>query len=105
VATVYSKLFAAQTVSTVGATSLYTVPAGATAILRDCVVQAGTSGAITIDVFDVTNGLAIARFTSAAANDVFQWQGRQVFPATTEIGVYVVSGGWLIRFSGYLLDG
>ena len=88
--------------------TLYTVPAGYVAVVRD--VEYFNSSGDTIDdlyvVAEVPGPLAatFAYVASLASNAGAQWQGRVVVPAAGFLEVGAYGSGLLLIVSGYLLS-
>jgi hypothetical protein len=104
VAALYSTLFAAAVITTTGPHVLFTVPAGYVAVLRD-VGFLNTSGVTgPIYLYDSSVSTAWWASPSVANFGSVEWQGRQVFPAGSEISVQLGNAPWVVRASGYLLS-
>ena len=100
---IYSTLFGVGNRTTAGLVSVYTVPAGSVAVVRDVALLVLNIGD-QINFLDFTNTVNIANYRAATSPQTFQWAGHQVFPAGAQIGVNCVNAGfnsW--RISGYLL--
>jgi hypothetical protein len=103
VSTPWSVLLGEVGTAAAGHTALFTCPVGKVAILTDVtyvgigapaeVFLTGSGPAANIDHRQVATGTA-----------AFNWQGRQVFPAGSQLGVTVTSGTWWVRATGYLLS-
>ena len=101
-ATIYSiKVFSG--LAGPGGLVAYTVADGDVMILRNVDIYnvAGTTNAI--QVYDVIAGHQFINQT-LAGNTTYQWQGRQVFVAGDELGVYATEASAYFRCSGYLLS-
>ena len=100
---VYSKVFFGGNVTASGVTTMYTVPTGYIAVVRDIDVCRNDSGAqrSTFDAEDDAGGFI--HWLTSTQYAVFTWRGRQVFVAGSRFGVYQSGGDWTYRVSGYLL--
>lgn len=85
-------------------TDIYTVPDGKRAVLRDIDLIATGGGTTQISFRNETTGEALVIFTGLAELESIAWRGRQVFYAGEVMGYYIVSGGWFLTGSGYLLS-
>ena len=100
---VYSTLFAATSYTTTGNHTVYTVPSGFVAVLKD-VTAFEYSGSGRGLLYDVTNGQSWTLWINSSGDyKPFEWQGMQVFPAGSQMGFTLVSGAFQLRYNGYLL--
>jgi len=100
---VYSKHFGdVPGISAPGQHTVFTVPPGFVAVVRDV---AGLQTSPTGDAFlrEATSTTSWVHWESTRALQSFQWQGDQVFEEGSQIGLYVGSGSWSVRFCGFLL--
>lgn len=104
-ATVYSVRFYAAVGLAPGSYTVYTVPPGYTAIVRDidCYSSAGVSNAEIYFEGNLGQTFFHAEVV-ATTQDSPQWRGRQVFEAGDTISVNVGgASNWDVTISGYLL--
>lgn len=105
---VYSKLFGAALVLATGGSveSLYEVPTGYTAVVRDLTIRPivnATAAAWAIDTgIDVTTFRFVSNINTG---DVDEWQGHIVIPEGLSLSIYLPSSDCLVTASGYLLLG
>jgi hypothetical protein len=101
--TVYSSLFVSAKVTVAGSVqTLYTVPTGKRAVLKEAAIQnvsGGVSGAALLDV----NDYAVWQQLSVAAGAVFTVPLFEVFDTGDLIQALVINQPWTFRLSGYLL--
>jgi hypothetical protein len=103
---VYSHRFFCAEV-TVGVTTIYTVPAGSTAILRDLELFNASSATQTFTVYLVQPGLGgvpaiVINSIGAALGE--QWQGRVVLNAGDSLQTGTGASSQYMVLSGYLFE-
>ena len=86
-----------------GSVTAYTVADGDVMVLRDVDIYNFSTSANAIQVYDVIAGHEFIHQT-LAGNTTYQWQGRQVFVAGDELGVYATVASAYFRCSGFLLS-
>lgn len=101
---IYSTRFYGAVYTGSGAvTTLYTVPAGKVAVLRD--VEATSVGTTVTLYVLVLGGVVLREWSSTSAGQSFPWTGRQVLNAGEALNAYApTSQQWSLLVSGYLLD-
>ena len=101
-ASIYSTRFALITSSSAGPTTLYTVPTGFKAIVRDVsgLASAAPAGlAVGVNAAEsFFSGLSLSNLES------FHWEGRVVLNAGDTLALFVLAGTVQLVVSGYLLD-
>lgn len=100
---VYSVVIYRGTLVSNAATTIYTVPADRTLVVRDLFVRANAAVS-DFTLYDVGAGIRLAGFDGALASGAQrQWQGRQVLEAGAQLGAVSAGGGAQVSVSGYLL--
>ena len=84
-----------------GSMTVYTVPAGYRAVVRDITVSVTGSGLSTFQLW--VPGSPILQLVSLAANAFNHWDGHQVLEAGETLQLITSGGPVLISVSGYLL--
>lgn len=100
----YSTQFAAVDGLGAGVTTLYTVPAGYVAVVRDLNLNDASLGSHSAVVFEGGSGARLLSVLSSVASGDNPWTGRQVFKAGQTIDLSVSGGAWAVLMSGYLLS-
>lgn len=100
---VYSTRFSLSSVAVPGPSTLYTVPAGHIAVLKDVDYYQTAGAASFLFIGEGTAALfPIALSTPAGVNSA-QWRGRMVFQAGETIAQKNGGGTFSITLNGYLL--
>jgi hypothetical protein len=102
VASIYSTRLAAGTQSSGSSSSVYTVPSGATVVLRD-ISLAQTSGTPGLMAVALSGGPACFTVEASALYVTEHEEGRWIFNAGDNIIVDAVSGDTNYFLSGYVL--
>lgn len=103
---VYSTRFCNSSISSAGDTTLYTVPAGFRAVLRDVDIYFGGATGIVVELR--ATGINFVPFAATTTDpEPGVWRGRQVLNAGESLTVHVATlpagGGLNVFASGYLL--
>lgn len=101
-AAIYSTQLAAGTQAAGTTTVVYTVPAGATVVVRDISVGAQSAPANFVAI-NVAGVAEIAAFDAITQYLTAHWEGRVVLNAGQEINVDAITGTWTYIISGYVL--
>lgn len=103
--TVYSTLLAASSTAPTSLTTVLTIPANLTCVVRDIEYQNyGPAGAVfTVQGSSSGSAVLIHGVTSLAADGSHQWTGRVVLPASSLIQVVASETSIAFSISGYLL--
>lgn len=101
-AKVYSKRLAAGTIAS-GSSSVYTVPANTTTVVRSIQLTAYTAGAAECLV-NLVAPVIIVGVSSPGQWTTISTELRAVLNAGDELQVQVLSGSWEYFISGYELD-
>lgn len=102
-AAIYSTLFAELELPVATQQLLFTVPAGQVMIVRDIDVYSNATPPCNIGFSGTGAAVIFAFFNFTAAFTSLQWQGRQVFPAGSQLNGRASSAAMWCRVSGYLL--
>lgn len=99
---VYSRRLGEATQTGAGTASVYTVPAGVTAVVRDIAVLCESAGSF-VALLSRIGGVPIWFGSSAAANTYLHEEGRKVLYAGDQLEFTVNGGTWTVNISGYEL--
>lgn len=101
--TIYSTLFFDESFLSAGAHTIYTVPENRIAVLRDATVFFRTDTANFVYLYNPSGAVIWASHSSGeSTSDHFVC--RKVYPAGTEINVYINDDDVDVNLSGYLFD-
>jgi hypothetical protein len=103
---IYSTLFWQGAIPTTS-TTIYTVPSGQLAVVRDAewcnASGAAASQHLTSEVTGFGNSV-ICGVNSLAAGQCETWQGRVVLPSGSAIVAAATEAGWFLVLCGYLFE-
>lgn len=104
---IYSTQFVAALVDGAGGATIYTVPAGKVAVIRDITLREDTGDTATL-IIGVTKPGPVTPYIQGwgdvGGGLTVTWQGRHVAVAGDQLWLYSTVGNVLVLISGYLLD-